>query len=207
MRGRLVVAAAVVMLAAAPVRSSRDAPGAESEHEIRAPQRLAETGLYASDSSWRHRRSQPAVLTAVSVVVGRRGEGPLDLSAAGSAIDVANANDWEFPVGTRFWKEFTFNGRKVETRMLWKAAETRWIAASYVWNAEQTDAVLVPEHGLAGVAEIGNGRRHSIPVGDRLPACHGARRTRPLGFTALQLSPDRDPNAIHAEPLAAEWSP
>jgi hypothetical protein len=25
---------------------------------------------------------------------------------------------------------------------------------------------------------------------------------RPLGFTALQLSPDRDPNAIHGEPLA-----
>jgi hypothetical protein len=48
MRGRLVVAAAVVVLAAAPVRSSRDVPGAESEHGIRAPQRLAETGLYVS---------------------------------------------------------------------------------------------------------------------------------------------------------------
>ena len=204
MRNRLVVVAAVVMLAAAPVRSSRGDPGAESEHEIRAPQRLAETGLYVSTHPGviddRNRPFTPQYpLWSDGAAKARWIYLPL-----GASIDVSNANDWEFPVGTRFWKEFTFNGRKVETRLLWKAADTRWIAASYVWNAEQTDAVLAPEHGLAGVAEIGNGRRHSIPSAIECTACHGARRTRPLGFTALQLSPDRDPNAIHGEPLAAD---
>lgn len=70
---------------------------------------------------------------------------------------------------------------------------------SYVWNAEGTDAVLAPEQGVAGVAEVAPGRRHSIPSVSDCFACHGAPRTRPLGFTALQLSTDRDPHAIHAE--------
>src|SRR5262245_46399422 len=48
----------------------------------------------------------------------------------GTSIDARNDDNWEFPVGTRFWKEFAFNGRKVETRMLWKTSASRWIAAS-----------------------------------------------------------------------------
>jgi hypothetical protein len=32
-------------------------------------------------------------------------------------------------------------------------------------------------------------------------ACHGSKRTEPLGFNPLQLSTDRDPNAVHGEPL------
>ena len=32
-------------------------------------------------------------------------------------------------------------------------------------------------------------------------SCHDSSRTETLGFDALQLSTDRDPNALHAEPL------
>jgi cytochrome c553 len=108
---------------------------------------------------------------------------------------------WYFPVGTRFWKEFTFAGRKVETRFLWKASRAGWVAASYVWNADGTEATLAPERGVAGVAEIAPGR-HSIPSRTDCAACHGAPQVIPLGFNPLQLSTDRDPNAIHGEPLA-----
>ena len=50
----------------------------------------------------------------------------------GTAIDTTVPGEWTFPVGTRFWKEFTFNGRKVETRFIWRAAADRWIFATYV---------------------------------------------------------------------------
>ena len=120
----------------------------------------------------------------------------------GSTIDARNDDNWEFPVGTRFWKEFAFNGRKVETRMLWKASASRWIAASYIWNEEGTDAVLAPRDGAPGVYDIAAGKRHSIPSSDECLMCHGTKKTGPLGFNALQLSTDRDPNAIHGEPLA-----
>ena len=120
----------------------------------------------------------------------------------GTAIDTTDAGDWQFPVGTRFWKEFTFNGRKIETRFLWRATADRWIFATYVWNEEQSDAVLAPDEGVRGIVEVGAGRRHDVPGSSDCRACHGSKRPGPLGFNALQLSTDRDPHAIHGEPLA-----
>ena len=120
----------------------------------------------------------------------------------GTAIDTTVPGDWTYPVGTRFWKEFSFNGRKVETRFIWRASDARWVFASYAWNEEQTDAVLAPPEGIPGVVEVAPGRRHDIPAVSDCAACHGTTRPGPLGFNALQLSTDRDPNAIHGEPLA-----
>jgi hypothetical protein len=128
----------------------------------------------------------------------------------GTTIDVRSVDRWDFPAGTRFWKEFSFNGRKVETRFLRKNSDGSWTFASYVWNEDQTDALLAPEDGLPDVAEIVPGRRHNIPAVSDCRACHdpapavpgeGAPRTEILGFSALQLSSDRDPGAPHAEPL------
>jgi hypothetical protein len=51
------------------------------------------------------------------------------------------------------------------------------------------------------VVDIAPGRRHSIPGIADCRACHDSDRTEILGFTALQLSTDRDPLAAHAEPL------
>jgi mono/diheme cytochrome c family protein len=103
-------------------------------------------------------------------------------------------------VGTRFWKEFSLDGRKIETRLSWRASEAGWVFASYAWNDGGTDAVLVPDDGLPAVTDIAPGRRHSIPSRTDCTACHGSDGN-PLGFNALQLSPDRDPNAVHGEPL------
>jgi hypothetical protein len=83
--------------------------------------------------------------------------------------------------------------------MLVKVSEMDWQFASYVWNASQTDAELVPAGGLPGAAEVAPGRRHSIPSVEDCRACHDSKRTEVLGFTALQLSDDRDPGAPHAE--------
>jgi mono/diheme cytochrome c family protein len=121
----------------------------------------------------------------------------------GTTIDATHADLWTFPVGTRLWKEFAFDDRKVETRMLWHATATQWVFAAYLWNAEQTDAVLAPQDGLPAVHEIEPGKWHSIPgVGD-CQACHQSGRSVVLGFNALQLSTDRDPLAPHADPPSA----
>lgn len=122
----------------------------------------------------------------------------------GATIDASNVDRWDFPEGTRFWKEFRFNGRKVETRLLRKNGDGSWTFASYAWNEDQSDAILAPAEGLANVAEIAPGKFHSIPPVSDCRACHDpgeAFRTEILGFSALQLSTDRDPGAPHAEPL------
>ena len=108
------------------------------------------------------------------------------------------------PVGTRFWKEFSFDGRKVETRFLWRVSKDQWVFASYAWNEAQTEASLAPETGIPNVAEVAPGKRHSIPSVTECRSCHDSARTEILGFNALQLSDDRDPNALHAEPLTPE---
>jgi hypothetical protein len=117
-------------------------------------------------------------------------------------IDASRVDEWVFPVGTKLWKEFSF-GRTVETRNITKVATGVWTYASYAWNEDETDAVLVPARGLPNHYEIAPGVRHDIPGVDDCKACHeGQGRDVVLGFKALQLSPDRDSMAPNTEPFA-----
>ncbi len=183
-------------------QARRPALAAHEADPIPVPERLADTGLYAggdpSAIDPRNRAFAPQYPLWSDGLTKRRWV----YLPPGAAIDAADEHDWQFPVGTRFWKEFSRDGRRIETRMLWKAAAERWVAVSYAWNESGTDAVRA-DAGVPGVVEVGPGKRHSIPSRDDCAACHGAGRVRPLGFTALQLSTDRDPNAIHGEPLRA----
>ena len=191
--------ACAAFAAAAAFRISSDSLAASAD--VRAPERLSDTGLYLADRPHvvdpRNRPFSPQYPLWSD---GARKSRWIYLPP-GSTIDAADVREWNVPIGTRFWKEFRFGGRKVETRLLWRASSAQWVAASYVWNEAGTDASLAPPDGLPSVFEIEPGRRHDIPSVTDCLACHGSRRTTPLGFNALQLSTDRDPNAIHAEPL------
>ena len=163
------------------------------------PARLADTGLYASEGGRVADGVYPFSPQYSLWTDGAAKRRWVHLPP-GTSIDGGNLHEWDFPVGTRFWKEFSFGGHKVETRFLWKVTESRWLTASYVWNADGTEATLAPAEGVAAAADLGNGRQHAIPSRSDCVACHGVARTRPLGFSALQLSDDRDPRAIHGEP-------
>jgi hypothetical protein len=165
-----------------------------------APKKLSETGLYDSNGE-----IDPQNLAFVP-------QYPLWSDGAekkrwvrlpeNSTIDISDVDAWRFPIGVRFWKQFSWGGRKVETRMIWKTGGDDWVFATYRWNDDQKDAMLAPETGVADVVEIGRGKRHSIPSVEDCNACHRSSPTVVLGFNALQLSDDRDPLAPHAEPLS-----
>jgi hypothetical protein len=169
---------------------------------IALPTRLAETGLFGS--------SRPDTVAAGTRPFAPQyalwSDGAMKRRwvylPPGTRIEPGAAGGWDFPVGTRFWKEFSFGGRRVETRYLWKASDRGWLAASYAWNPEGTDAMLVPEEGAPGAFGLAWSRTHDIPARADCAACHGSTLA-PLGFNPLQLSDDRDPNAIHGEPLTA----
>jgi hypothetical protein len=116
----------------------------------------------------------------------------------GTAIDARQPDAWQFPVGTRLWKEFGYDSR-IETRMIERLLDGSWRFASYVWNADGTDAVLVPEGGAVVTAAGAPGGRYSVPSRNDCLACHDGPAVPVLGFSALQLSPDRDPLAPHAD--------
>jgi hypothetical protein len=119
----------------------------------------------------------------------------------GASIDGADPDAWEFPRGTRLWKEFA-HGRRVETRFIERLADGSWRFSTYVWKQDGSDAELAPESGIAAlpVADAPGGR-YAIPSRADCMACHGGANPPVLGFSALQLSPDRDALAPHAEAL------
>jgi len=100
-------------------------------------------------------------------------------------IDTSDMDSWVFPLGTQLWKEFSQDGRRVETRLLTRVAPgpDGWTGVAYVWNAQQTEAIARPE-GADNVLATA----HDVPSARACMTCHGGRSHRVLGFSAIQLS-------------------
>jgi uncharacterized repeat protein (TIGR03806 family) len=103
-----------------------------------------------------------------------------------------------FPVGTILSKTFSFpqrdgSERLVETRLIVRQA-SGWIALEYVWNAQQTEAVLDTAPLPVRVKWADESGEHttdySIPNVNQCSVCHdgGSEGTVPLGVTARNLN-------------------
>lgn len=162
------------------------------------PQKLSETGLYADIGSGK----VSADVRGFTPQYPLWSDGSLKQRwirlPAGAGIDATRADAWQFSPGTRLWKEFSM-GRRVETRLIERQSDGRWRYATYVWNAEGSEALLAPENGIAAapVAAAPNGKYRILAQAD-CRACHESAPTPVLGFSARQLSPDRDRRAANA---------
>jgi hypothetical protein len=143
------------------------------------PATLGETGLFEPGSLEVRAANQPFTPAHALWTDGMAKRRWLYLPP-GSAIDKSDPDAWEFPVGTRAWKEFSRPGGRVETRFIERLNDGSWRFASYAWNAEGTQAVLVPEEG---VAKLG------IPSRADCLACHEGAPVPILGYSAVQLEP------------------
>ena len=132
---------------------------------------------------------------------------------AGAQIDTSDMDHWQFPVGTRFWKEFTaFTGSdgesgsavRVETRFIERigSGDTQddWFYVAFQWDLTQDEAIAEPD----GVPDA-DGTFHDIPSRADCRSCHeNLVPTRILGFGALQLdAPGSDGDADLASLVAA----
>jgi hypothetical protein len=191
-------------LAAAPTLALATAivtgTGAAQPPSAPLPERLSATGLYLPGTRSIDPNNRPFSPQYPLWTDGADKSRWIRLPTGGR-IAGHDADAWEFPVGTRLWKEFAFGGRKVETRMLWRTGVDTWAYAAYLWDAAQTDARLVPAEGLLDVADIAPGKRHSVPSREDCRTCHESGAGNVLGFSALQLSTARDPAAPHGEAL------
>jgi hypothetical protein len=188
-------ACALLLTATGAAQSTRPAP---------LPPRLSETGLFV-----------PGTTTVRADLISFSPQYPLWSDGTrkrrwialppGTAIDASNPDVWEFPAGTRLWKEFSY-GTPVETRFFERLADGSWRFATYVWNAQGTDADLAPARGTVLALAAAPGGRYAIPAQFDCLACHDGGASPVLGFSALQLSPDRDPLAPHAEAKAAQFA-
>jgi hypothetical protein len=103
----------------------------------------------------------------------------------GSVIDSSDPDFWSYPVGTKLWKEFTRDGVRVETRLLFKTGqgESGWWMMAYAWNEAQTEAVAAPR----GAFDV-LGTEHDIPSLGQCEKCHLRGPDVALGFSAVQLA-------------------
>lgn len=113
----------------------------------------------------------------------------------------------DFPVGTTFWKEFAFAGRKVETRMFRKVARDRWDFASYACRPTSAMPRSCRAKGWRGWRKWHRqGAQH--PVARRMPRLS---RRRPHGGAGILRAASSRTTAIrwrrmpsHSNPA---WSP
>ncbi|HZO02254.1 MAG TPA: hypothetical protein VFB93_13750 [Burkholderiales bacterium] len=98
----------------------------------------------------------------------------------GSTIDAARPDAWEFPRGTKAWKQFSRGGR-IETRFIERLPDGSWRFAAYQWNAQGSQALLAPPEGVPAVG---------IPSRADCLACHEGAAVPILGFSAVQLGPE-----------------
>jgi hypothetical protein len=168
-------------------QAPREAP---ATGEAAAPacdaRQLACTGLYATDG-WATKTLAPGVRPFTPS--HRLWTDGLEKSRfiylpPGTKVNTANMDEWVFPVGTKLWKEFRWQGRRIETRMLWKQGEKRWLKTTYRWNGAETEAVELTD----GAPDVPGTDHHDIPSQAQCGMCHNGKRDTVLGFEAVSLS-------------------
>jgi uncharacterized repeat protein (TIGR03806 family) len=115
----------------------------------------------------------------------------------GSIIEYHPTEVFDFPVGTVLIKNFYYDdaqlinqkGRIIETRLLIKKAR-EWQALPYIWNSEQTDAILEITGGAQEISLLGKKPiDYQIPNMGQCKSCHQRNGTlQPIGPTARQLN-------------------
>jgi hypothetical protein len=118
----------------------------------------------------------------------------------GETIDVSNPDDFDYPVGTRFWKEFYVGpaGDQTlgETRLMYRA-DAGWLYTAYVWSEDGTMAV---QENLGVVDLFGTG--HTVPSREQCQTCHIGRDHFILGWDFIMLGEGAE--GVTAETLAAD---
>jgi hypothetical protein len=109
---------------------------------------------------------------------------------AGQKIDTSNMDEWTFPVGTKFWKEFVLptSGSatpvRIETRLIWKQGVGNWLMTTYRWSADgQTSATELTKGEMDA-----NGEGYEVPSVFECNDCHQGRLDNVMGFEAVGLS-------------------
>ena len=102
----------------------------------------------------------------------------------GAKIDITDFDEWKFPAGTRVWKEFVVDGKRVETRIYVKSKDDDWRHTTYRWNETETDAVRKDDGEKVKRA---SGSPYEVPTTSQCDACHGGKTDQLLGVEAISV--------------------
>jgi hypothetical protein len=169
--------------AAVPIDSEiADAGGPDANLEM--PLTLAETGLCVDPACTEISPDVYEYAPEYALWSDAAGKRRWIQLPAGTQIDTSNMDYWQFPEGTKLWKEFTSGTTRVETRLLQKIGPgpADWYRAAFAWNETQDEAVATP----LGAEDV-LGTSHDIPSRTECRRCHDRLDGQVLGFQAILL--------------------
>jgi hypothetical protein len=159
------------------------------------PERLSQTGLYAPDTTQSIAPDVRSFRPRFELWSDGASKRRWIRLPPGTRVDTNDMNSWQFPVGTKLWKEFTRDGLRVETRLLQRLPES-WIGVAYLWQKDGSDALAAPYGAIDAL-----GTPHNLPASNECQACHGGRSSHVLGFSAVQLAQPSEPDALNLDEL------
>ena len=115
----------------------------------------------------------------------------------GTTIDTSDMDHWRFPVGTMLFKQFSLDGKRLETRIVARIGpgERDYFMGAFIWNDDESDAMFAPD----GASNV-RGTPHDVPTTKNCLTCHDGDAGRVLGFSAVQ-QPDAPPELLSDPPI------
>ena len=187
----------------------------QADAPVQFPQRLSETGLFADTKTLTPKSGviqydinakgwfDNATSTRVVAIPGRT---QIDLFKKTDVYKGYLKNAFKFPEGSVIAKTISLemerdnskSTRRVETQILHRHND-EWRPYNYVWNVEQTDALLTPKEGHNRIFEIkdsaspGGTRKQTWRHASRAECtqCHNNRSANLLAFNPSQLNRNR----------------
>jgi hypothetical protein len=163
--------------------SAQDDPSDCPESADGVPVKLSCTGLYQGRAPLTYASSALPYTPGVTFWSDGAEKQRFLYLPPGSQIDTSQLDSWKFPVGTKAWKEFRRNSALVETRLFWKRGEGNWFSGTYVWDHEQSDAVL-NDSRTPLLSDDG----YEIPTAKDCGKCHHGGSDSLLGVEAVSLA-------------------
>jgi len=210
-------------------------PAPATQQAAAFPRKLSETGLFASTKD--HTPAPGLIPYSVNSelwsdhaikerFIALPGTTQIDFDAVEYPQPAPGApRGWRFPDGTVLVKTFSMemekgnpaSRRRLETRLLHfeqlegneEVGDQVWQGYTYVWNDEQTDAVLLDKQGLDRKLTIrdtsspGGVREQTwhFPSRSECTLCHTMPAKFALGVNTLQMNKDHDYGGVKANQL------
>ncbi len=158
------------------------------------PRRLSETGLFASTA--KHSPAPGVVPYEINAALWSDGAQARHLLALPGKIGFTPAkSNWKLPDGSAVVRTLelptSLGPRRIETQLMYRE-RGEWRFYTYAWNAEQTDADLVPPNGETRILPGPAGTRWQFPSRSECTVCHTPQTEFVNGLSTAQLNRDFD---------------
>jgi len=105
----------------------------------------------------------------------------------GTTIAITADQDWDLPIGSVAMKTFSVAGKPIETRLFMRHDDGGWAGYTYEWNADGTDATLLP---AGKVKALDGNAAWAYPSRSQCIQCHSVATGGTIGLETAQLNRD-----------------